>query len=218
MKPTEAQIFDAAESFEALKFFPAGSTAAKRVVMELLDGMVATEAQLKWLMDAQINRVGEWHGPAQLRALFNTQFRSADGIEGEACEVAGFTPADCERDYFERQSAETNRMLAAAKREQKLLGPAEPLNIAAAVKPIEAPKRSRTEQDVREQETRERLASVSGMAAARKPLYVPATPKRTPAETADAIRETERQLQARRLAREGAQAQPEASPNPKEAA
>jgi hypothetical protein len=195
MKPTETQIFDAAESFEALKFFPAASTAAKRVVMELLDGMVATEGQLKWLMDAQVNRVGEWHGPAQLRALFNTRFRSADGIEGEACEVAGFTPADCERDFFERQSAETNRMLAAAKREQ-LLGPAEPLNIVAAVKPIEAPKRSRTEQDVREQETRERLASVSGMAAP-KPLYVPATPKRTPAETEEAIRETERQLRAR---------------------
>jgi hypothetical protein len=217
MKPTEAQIFDAAESFEAMKFFPAGSTAAKRVVMELLDGMVATEAQLKWLMDAQTNRVGEWHGPAQLRALFNTQFRSADGIEGQACEVTGFTPADCERDFFERQSAETDRMLAAARREQILLGPTEPLNIAAAVKPIAASKLSRAEQDFREQETRERLASVSGMAAAPKPLYVPATPKRTPAETAEAIRETERQVHARRLAREAAQALPEASPKPQEA-
>jgi hypothetical protein len=216
MKPTEAQIFDAAESFEALKFFPAGSTAVKRVVMELLDGMVATEEQLKWLMDALINRVGEWHGPAQLRALFNTRFRPADGIEGGVCEVAGFTPADCERDFFERQSEETDRMLAAAKREQKLLGPTEPLNFAAAIKLIAAPKLSRTEQDFREQETRERLASVSRMAAAPKPLYVPATPMRTPAETAEAFRETERQLQARRLAREGAQALPEASPNPKE--
>lgn len=207
MKPTERQIFEAAESFEALKFFPAGSASAKEVVMKLLDKMVATQEQLAWLMDMQINRVGVWEGPAQVRALFCTRFRPVDGTEGEICTLPGFTPAECEAAFYERQAAETDRMLAAAKNEQKLLGPPEPLMLTVPVKQIGAPKLSRIEQELRDKAVKERLANAASAAgqpfADTKPMVVHATPKRTPEQAEKLMRDTESELERRRLARGG---------------
>jgi hypothetical protein len=95
MKPSPARIVQMVENLSAMKFFPA-TDSAKRVIMELIERMVGTEKQLAWLEGELINRVGEWPGPAELRALFCTRYRPADGIAGKDCAIPGYTPGDYE--------------------------------------------------------------------------------------------------------------------------
>jgi hypothetical protein len=64
--------------------------------MSILARMVPHEEALDWLVGAMIDRVGEWKGTAQLRALLCTRWAPADGIEGPTCEITGFTPSDNE--------------------------------------------------------------------------------------------------------------------------
>ena len=84
-----------------IKYFPAGP-GEREAVMNLLDKLAAgNEERLQWLVDIVVNYVGEWPGPAQLRALYATRYRPADGIEGTHCTIAGFTPMDLERASLE---------------------------------------------------------------------------------------------------------------------
>jgi len=98
-KPTREQIEAAVESFGALLYFPADA-GARLVIMRLLAAICGHVEGLQWLVATMLNRVGEWKGPAQLRALYATRYKPLDGIEGEACQLAGFTPADSEAAYL----------------------------------------------------------------------------------------------------------------------
>lgn len=104
MKPTLHEIHQVVESFDALEFFPRDSAAAKAAVIKLIAAMVGTVEQLAWLQSAMLNRVGRWHGPKELRAVFCTRFRPADGLEVEYSTVAGFTPADSENIALQQAS------------------------------------------------------------------------------------------------------------------
>lgn len=121
MKPKANEIEQTVADFGALKYFPADQ-AARLVVMRLLAAMVGTSEQLAWLRSVMVNRVGEWPGTAELRALFATRFRPADGIEGKGyCTIAGHTPSDIEAERLvppphEALPAPEIRQLAAAKR------------------------------------------------------------------------------------------------------
>jgi hypothetical protein len=95
MKPTQRDFETAVAQMTILRYFPAESI-GRAMVMDLLARMVGTAEQLNWLTRTLIDRVGEWQGPAQLRGLFCTRFKPADGIEGPTCTIAGFTPADSE--------------------------------------------------------------------------------------------------------------------------
>jgi len=80
MRPTPQEFAYAAEELSILRFFPA-TTGAREAVMELLERMVATRDQLNWLVRTMIDEVGEWQGPRELRGVFCTRYRPADGIE-----------------------------------------------------------------------------------------------------------------------------------------
>lgn len=101
MKPGIQDIKLAVAKFGALKFFPSDE-GARLAVMELIRKMVSTKAELLWLTETMIDSVGEWHGTAQLRALFCSRFKPADGKEGADCVVPGFTPVDGERRSIEQ--------------------------------------------------------------------------------------------------------------------
>lgn len=101
MKPSVQDIKLAVSKFGALKFFPSDE-GARLAVMELIRKMVSTKAELLWLTEAMIDEVGEWHGTAQLRALFCSRFKPADGREGADCIVPGFTAVDGERKFIEK--------------------------------------------------------------------------------------------------------------------
>lgn len=100
MKPTTIDLQSAILQMGTLKFFPAEST-TRAVIMDLLSRIVSTESQLEWLVRTLIDHIGEWPGPAQMRALYATRFRPADGIEGPHCTLGGFTPAESETRFLE---------------------------------------------------------------------------------------------------------------------
>ena len=93
MKP---QMFiDAVAEIVALPVFPRRTTSGG-AIMALLAKLVDRPNRLRWLVDTVVNYVGEWPGPAQLRALYATRYPPADGIEGTHCKIAGFTPSESE--------------------------------------------------------------------------------------------------------------------------
>lgn len=117
-------IESAAASIAAMEamipFFPRDPN-AQDYLLAALRRFVGTEDELRWLTDTAINSIRKWEGLPQLRGLFCSHFRPADGVEMD-CDVAGYTPADCERAYLERQSAETQRLLAEYKQQLRIEG------------------------------------------------------------------------------------------------
>lgn len=104
MRPTKQEIVDAVGRLGILKFFPSGDNERKEI-MRFVERLVGTTAQLNWLVGAVIDGCNEWPGPKELRGIFCTRYRPADGVEAE-CSVSGFTASDGERKFQERQSLE----------------------------------------------------------------------------------------------------------------
>ncbi|HVY93999.1 MAG TPA: hypothetical protein VHA14_14660 [Bryobacteraceae bacterium] len=119
------KIIKAVGDLAALKYFPSDE-GARVALMELLDRMVSTPEQLRWLVRTLIDRVGEYPGPAEIRAVFCTRFRPKDSVEVWSA-LPGFTAADSERKYIaasdERKAAE--QIPAAALKQFLLEAPSE---------------------------------------------------------------------------------------------
>jgi hypothetical protein len=108
MKPNKTELATAVGHLSMLKYFP-GSDIAQQAIMQLLERMVGTREQLSWLVRTMIDRVGEWQGPSEMRGLFCTQFKPADGEESN-CTLAGYSPADLEARLIEQhQQLKTGR-------------------------------------------------------------------------------------------------------------
>jgi len=116
MKPTRQDFENAVAAMTILRFFPS-EPIARAMIMDLLSRMVSTKQQLEWLVRVMVDKVGEWRGPAELRALLCTRFRPADGIEGPACTISGYTPADNEAAYI-TEAAERYLLPVAASRDE----------------------------------------------------------------------------------------------------
>ena len=84
----------AVEDLGMCEYFPRDPGAAAGV-MRLLAQMVPHKQALDWLVDEMVNRIGKWHGPAELRGLLCNRYRPADGIERD-CSIPGYTPGDGE--------------------------------------------------------------------------------------------------------------------------
>jgi hypothetical protein len=91
LRPTKDQITNAVAALGALSFFPSDAP-ARAAIMQLIQRMVPTVAQLDWLVSTMLNRVGEWKGPKELRGVFCSRFKPADGIETDCAATVGFTP------------------------------------------------------------------------------------------------------------------------------
>jgi hypothetical protein len=189
-------IAKAVGELAAIPYFPADEH-ARRAIMQQVSKFVDSPDRLRWLVGAALNTMREWKGLAELRGLYCTKFRPADG-ETADCTLPGYSPDDCEAAYYEQLRAANDRKALEWKREQKLLGaaPSEPLDVTPAIKPIGAPKVDRTTADLRERRNRERLSLIAGSEP--KPIHIPATRKRTPEEHAAAVRELEAQIEAKR--------------------
>jgi hypothetical protein len=92
------KIIQAVGELAALKYFPADE-GAREALMKLLDRMVSTPEQLRWLVNTLIDQVGEYPGPAEIRGLFCVRYPPKDGVE-VWCSLPGFTAADSERKYI----------------------------------------------------------------------------------------------------------------------
>jgi hypothetical protein len=182
----------------ALRFFPS-EPGARAEIAGLLMRIVVKPEQLEWLVRTMIDQVGEWKGTRELRAVFCTRFKPADGIE-EWSQISGFTAIDSENSFYLEDSArkklagESPRTNALRRADTKMLTAGAntviPMPVPPRVQPVD-----RLTRETREMKARERLAAVTN--APTKPISIPATPKRTPEENARLVEELAEQLRQR---------------------
>jgi hypothetical protein len=94
-RPTSEEIIKGVGKLGTLRFFPA-SRDERVAIMEMLERMVTTKAQLDWLVTTMIDKVGEWKGPLELRGVFCTRFDPADGVTACCGQTIGFRNEDFE--------------------------------------------------------------------------------------------------------------------------
>jgi hypothetical protein len=104
---------------EMIPFAPQ-SRAGQLIVIQALESFLSTDEQLAWLTNTAVNHMRKFSLP-ELRGLFCTRWKPKDGIN-EYATTAGFTAADLEGQYIERQAAETAALMEKWKSE-KLLAP-----------------------------------------------------------------------------------------------
>jgi hypothetical protein len=90
-------ISDTVTELAQLKYFPSDD-GAREGIMRLLLRLVefGRVDQLAWLVRVMVDRVGVWNGPVELRGVFCTRFKPADGIEGDCTQTPAFSPAAME--------------------------------------------------------------------------------------------------------------------------
>lgn len=93
----KVEISCAVAELSILKFFPS-DPAARTAIMRLLERMVPRGRVdcLEWLISTMVDRVGVWNGPVELRGVFCTRFKPADGVEATCTSTLGFTPEEME--------------------------------------------------------------------------------------------------------------------------
>ena len=89
-------------------------------VIAFLQEFVDTREHLAWLTTTA-TRSMERFQMRQLRALYCTHYKPADGKPDEPCDIPGYTPADLELRAFEARKQVEQRKLQQWKQEQKRL-------------------------------------------------------------------------------------------------
>ena len=92
---TKEQALQAAMRLRVLKFYPNDRNVDLEVA-RIFGRMVSTNEQLNWLVETMVDKIGEWHGPMELRGVFCTRFKPCDGVEVSCVSSQGFTPSDQE--------------------------------------------------------------------------------------------------------------------------
>jgi hypothetical protein len=94
VKPTTAQIAAAMAELGAIPFFPS-DPAAQLVIARHVAKFVGGVKELRWLVDASVTVMQRWAGIPELRGLYCTRYKPADGIEA-TCMLPGYTPEELE--------------------------------------------------------------------------------------------------------------------------
>jgi hypothetical protein len=102
------------------------------MIAGLIWNMIGTRTHWEFLRDEAFPRMRRFSFP-ELRGIFCTRYQPADGIVEYATETPGFTAADLESEYHERERKENERRLLEYKRLAKLAPPAEPLRLPGLV-------------------------------------------------------------------------------------
>ena len=66
-----------------MKFFPS-DPAARSALMGIVMSMAWTDDQIEWLVKRALVVFAEWPGPMEIRALFCSRWKPADGIEAHS--------------------------------------------------------------------------------------------------------------------------------------
>lgn len=111
MRIRKADLERAAGTISAMKFYPTADEGVRLEVMDLLAHLCGSAEDLEWLRTTLRDKVREWPGLAEIRAVYCTSKRPADGIE--ACSgLVGFRGEDLEADYRQRIGEEQMLRLA----------------------------------------------------------------------------------------------------------
>jgi hypothetical protein len=107
MKPTLEEISKHVDVMAAIiPFFPKGEI-AKLIISQSIQNFVNHPGELNWLVSTACSHFRDWErggGLAELRGLFCTRFRPADGIETYSA-TAGFSAHDLEMRSIEQNAA-----------------------------------------------------------------------------------------------------------------
>lgn len=120
MRPTENEFKRAVQTISAMKYFPITDPGVKTEVLDLLGHMVDTAENLEWLRVTCRDKVREWPGLAEIRAIYCTSHRPADGIETVSA-IPGFRGEDLEAQYQRELGEAQTRQLADWGVQKKLL-------------------------------------------------------------------------------------------------
>lgn len=125
MTDRQRQIVATVGEMAALKYFPSDEH-GRAAIMKLLDRMAGANyrEQLNWLSETLMDNYTEWPGPHEIRAIFCTRFKPADGIEADL--TAGRLAAKIEA-----------RALEAHQAHKQLAAPAEALSLVKGVKGLQ---------------------------------------------------------------------------------
>jgi hypothetical protein len=97
---TITEAMKAVDRMSILKYFPTAQV-AKEEIADMLVQMIQTDQwgderdKLNWLVKAMRDNVGEWPGPAELRAVYCCKFKPSDGINAYSS-LPGFSGEDQE--------------------------------------------------------------------------------------------------------------------------
>jgi hypothetical protein len=188
----------AVSQLAVLRCFPSDAI-ARAMLAEMILRTVSNTERLEWLVRVAVANCDEYPGPKQIRALYCTRFKPADGGDEPTCTISGFTPSDSERGYQELQSQETAKQIEAYQHQKLIAAP----GTMFTPPPIPEPKRiapvDRTTEDLEAMAARDRLADAVGVGS--RVIHFPGSPKRTDEENARLIQELETRLGLNETAR-----------------
>lgn len=101
----------AVRRLSCIPYFPSDEIAREEIA-RVLFRLVDTTEHLNWLVMAFVDRIKQWHGPGELRAVYCTKFKPKDGVETDSS-LAGFTADDGESDFKKLQPPRSQRMISA---------------------------------------------------------------------------------------------------------
>jgi hypothetical protein len=93
-----------------MKFFPASDISARATVMLELIEMCSTDEQVEWLGNRVTALYTEWPGLRELRAVFCSKFKPADGIEVYSADTRFIDGIPSERQISEGQESVPGRL------------------------------------------------------------------------------------------------------------
>jgi hypothetical protein len=94
MRPTTEQLAGAVSELGAIPYFPTDS-GAQLAIMVQLELFVSSAHELRWLITAAVAVMRKWEGVPELRGLYCTRFKPADGKE-VSCSLPGYTAEESE--------------------------------------------------------------------------------------------------------------------------
>jgi hypothetical protein len=109
--PTRAQFERVAATIAAMKFYPGSTPGVRLEVLDLLGALVTTAENLELFRLVLRDRVPEWPGLGELRAIYCAAVGKPRTGPEVMSGTPGFTGADLEADYRERVSAEQERRM-----------------------------------------------------------------------------------------------------------
>jgi hypothetical protein len=122
MRPSRKSVFAVVGSLSTtISFFPQDPLALDLITDAVLE-FVGTDEQLDWFARAAVRSLSKYEGVPQLRALFSTKYAPADGIP-PSVEIPGFTEAELETKFNQKQIEGNERRLAEYKRQAQLAPP-----------------------------------------------------------------------------------------------
>ncbi len=90
----ERTLYLAAETLQAIPYYPTSGIAQAAIMREIAK-FVDQPDRLRWLVETAVGNMREWTGVPELRGLYCTRYKPADGNEAD-CTTPGYTANECE--------------------------------------------------------------------------------------------------------------------------